>query len=294
MTPFDYDYLRKCLRDRSGLVLSADKQYLVESRLLPVARRAGLASLGDLVRALMLGNADALMTAVVEAMMTNETFFFRDKIPFDHFRSTIMPALIAARRSSRSIRIWCAATSTGQEPYSLAMCLKEMEREIAGWRIEVLATDLSNEVLEKARQGIYSQFEVQRGLPIQFLIKHFAQIGELWQIAPEIRAMVRYQQLNLLADFARLGRFDLIFCRNVLIYFNQETKIGVLNRLARCIASDGYLVLGAAETVVGLTDSFKTLADKRGLYVPNAGRAPLAAPTSAKSAPRLVAVNGGR
>jgi chemotaxis protein methyltransferase CheR len=294
VTPFDYDYLRKCLRDRSGLVLSADKQYLVESRLLPVARRAGLASLGDLVRALMLGNADALMTAVVEAMMTNETFFFRDKIPFDHFRSTIMPALIAARRSSRSIRIWCAATSTGQEPYSLAMCLKEMEREIAGWRIEVLATDLSNEVLEKARQGIYSQFEVQRGLPIQFLIKHFAQIGELWQIAPEIRAMVRYQQLNLLADFARLGRFDLIFCRNVLIYFNQETKIGVLNRLARCIASDGYLVLGAAETVVGLTDSFKTLADKRGLYVPNAGRAPLAAPTSAKSAPRLVAVNGGR
>ncbi len=294
MTPFDYDYLRKCLRERSGLVLSADKQYLVESRLLPVARRAGLASLGDLVRALMLGNADALMTAVVEAMMTNESFFFRDKIPFDHFRSTIMPALIAARRSSRSIRIWCAAASTGQEPYSLAMCLKEMEREIAGWRIEVLATDLSNEVLEKARQGIYSQFEVQRGLPIQLLIKHFAQIGELWQIAPEIRAMVRYRQFNLLADFAQLGRFDLIFCRNVLIYFNQETKTGVLNRLARCIASDGYLVLGAAETVVGLTDSFKTLADKRGLYVPNAGRAPLGAPASAKSAPRLVAVNGGR
>jgi chemotaxis protein methyltransferase CheR len=169
-----------------------------------------------------------------------------------------------------------------------------MAGQIAGWRIDMLATDLSNGVLEKARQGLYSQFEVQRGLPIQFLIKHFAQIGELWQIAPEIRAMVRYQQLNLLADFARLGRFDLIFCRNVLIYFNQETKIGVLNRLARCIASDGYLVLGAAETVVGLTDSFKTLADKRGLYVPNAGRAPLAAPTSAKSAPRLVAVNGGR
>ena len=151
MTPLDYDYLRRCLKERSGLVLSADKQYLVESRLLPVARKAGLTSLGDLVRALRLGHDDALMTAVVEAMMTNESFFFRDKVPFEHFRSTIMPALIAARRNSRSIRIWCAAASTGQEPYSLAMCLKAMEREIAGWRIEILSTDLSGEVLEKAR-----------------------------------------------------------------------------------------------------------------------------------------------
>src|SRR5580704_13885083 len=199
MSPVDYEYLRKCLKERSGLVLSADKQYLVESRLLPVARSAGFAGLGDLVHALRLGNADVLMTAVVEAMMTHESFFFRDKIPFDHFRSTIMPALIAARRGVRAIRIWCAAASTGQEPYSLAMCLKDMEREIAGWRIEIIATDLGNEVLEKARQGLYSQFEVQRGLPIQLLIKHFAQTGELWQISPEIRAMVKYRQLNLLA-----------------------------------------------------------------------------------------------
>ena len=184
MTPLDYNYLRKCLKERSGLVLSADKEYLVESRLLPVARKAGLASLGDLVRTLMLGNAEALMTAVVEAMMTNESFFFRDKIPFEHFRSTIMPALLAARQSSRAIRIWCAAASTGQEPYSLAMCLKEMERDIAGYRIDLLATDLSHEVLEKARHGIYSQFEVQRGLPIQLLVKHFAQIGELGRSRP--------------------------------------------------------------------------------------------------------------
>ncbi len=294
MTPLDYDYLRKCLKERSGLVLAADKQYLVESRLLPVARSAGFANLGDLVRALMLGNADALMTAVVEAMMTHESFFFRDKIPFDHFKQTVMPALIEARKNLRTIRIWCAAASTGQEPYSLAMCLKELQPKIAGWRVELLATDLGNDVLEKARQGLYSQFEVQRGLPIQLLIKHFTQVGELWQLAPDIRAMVKYQQVNLLSDFSRLGRFDLIFCRNVLIYFDTETKISVLNRLARSMASDGYLVLGSAETVVGLTDSFKVVPDKRGLYVPNTKSPSVIPPSRPKPPPRLVAVNGGR
>jgi chemotaxis protein methyltransferase CheR len=298
MTPLDYDFLRRCLKERSGLVLSADKQYLVESRLLPVARKAGFASLGDLAHALRFGHDDALMTAVVEAMTTNESFFFRDKIPFDHFRSVIMPALMAARRASRSLRIWSAAASTGQEPYSLAMCLKAMERELAGWRIEMVATDLSNEVLEKARLGLYSQFEVQRGLPIQLLLKHFTQVGELWQVAPELRAMVKYRQFNLLGDFTPLGMFDVIFCRNVLIYFDQQTKIDVLNRLARVTASDGYLVLGAAETVVGLVDSYKVVADQRGLYAPNARR-PLTAASvaphgAAKPVPRLVAVNGGR
>ena len=292
MTPVDFDYLRKCLKERSGLVLSADKQYLVESRLLPVARSAGFANLGELVRALMLGSADMLMRTVVEAMMTHESFFFRDKLPFDHFRQTVMPALIAARCNVRTIRIWCAAASTGQEPYSLAMCLREMAQKIAGWRIELLATDLGNDVLEKARQGLYSQFEVQRGLPIQLLIKHFAQVGELWQIAPDIRSMVKYQQLNLLADFARLGRFDLILCRNVLIYFDAETKISVLNRLARSTASDGYLMLGAAETVVGLTNSFKVVPDKRGLYMPNVSA--MMSPPAPKPPPRLVAVSGGR
>ncbi len=220
----DYEFLRRRLRERSGLVLSADKQYLVESRLLPVVRRSGLGSLGELVAALRTAPEGALATAVVEAMTTNESFFFRDKTPFEHFRQTIMPALTAARRASRSIRIWCAAASTGQEPYSLAMCLKEMGRDIAGWHIEIIATDLSGEVLEKARAGLYTQFEVQRGLPIQLLIKYFAQTGELWQIAPDIRSMVKYRQLNLLHDFSQLGPFDVIFCRNVLIYFDQDTK----------------------------------------------------------------------
>jgi chemotaxis protein methyltransferase CheR len=294
VTPLEYDFLRKCFKERSGLVLSADKQYLVESRLLPIARKAGLGGLGELVGILKRGDADVLMRTAVEAMTTNETFFFRDKTPFDNFRSTVLPALLATRRTSRTIRIWCAASSTGQEPFSLAMSLKEIEGAIAGWRIDLIATDLSHDVLEKARNGIYSQFEVQRGLPIQLLIKYFTQIGDMWQIAPDIRAMVKYQQLNLLSDFSRLGTFDLIFCRNVLIYFDQETKIGTLNRLSRAVAGDGYLVLGAAETVVGLTDSFRTVPDLRGLYVPNARQSKSQVFASGKSAPRLFAVNGGR
>jgi chemotaxis protein methyltransferase CheR len=292
VTPLDYDFLRKSLKERSGLVLSGDKEYLVESRLLPVARRAGFANLGELVGALKAAPDAALMTTVVEAMTTNESLFFRDKTPFEHFRLTIMPALLAARRACRTIRIWSAAASTGQEPYSLAMCLREMERDIAGWRIELLATDLSSDVLEKARAGLYTQFEVQRGLPIQSLIKHFTQSGDLWQITPELRAMVKYRQLNLLHDFASLGTFDLVFCRNVLIYFDSDTKIDVLTRMAQITASDGFLVLGAAETVVGLTDRFKMVPDKRGLYVPNSAPPRLAA--SGKLLPRLVAVGGGR
>ncbi len=285
MTPLDYEFLRKALKERSGLMLSADKQYLVESRLLPVARKVGLASLGDLVTRLKIAPEGPLMTDVVEAMTTNESLFFRDKTPFEHFRNVIMPGLLAARSTTRTIRIWCAAASTGQEPYSLAMCLKEMGRDIAGWRIDLLATDLSAEVLEKARSGLYTQFEVQRGLPIQSLLKHFTQSGEMWQIAAEIRAMVKYRQLNLLKDFSALGLFDVVFCRNVLIYFDQDTKIDVLNRLARSTTADGYLVLGAAETVVGLTDRYKMVPDKRGLYIPNAE-------PRASSAPRLMAVGG--
>ena len=271
MTPPDYEYLRKLLRDQSGLDLSTDKQYLIESRLLPLARKAGLPGISDLVQK-MKGGSNALITQVVEAMTTNETFFFRDKVPFDHFRDTIMPEMLKLRAARKSLRIWCAAGSTGQEPYSLAMCLKEMGAALSGWRVEILATDLSQEVLEKSRTGIYSQFEVQRGLPIQMLVKYFKQIGELWQINPDIRGMVAHRQLNLLHDFGQLGSFDVIFCRNVLIYFDQETKANIFGRLARGMEPDGFLVLGAAETVVGLTEAFKPIGDRRGLYRPNDAR----------------------
>jgi chemotaxis protein methyltransferase CheR len=287
VNPPDYEYLRKLLKERSGLDLSADKQYLIESRLLPLARKAGLSGIPELVQKLQ-GGSSALITSVVEAMTTNETFFFRDKVPFDHFRDTIMPEVLKARASRRSVRIWCAAGSTGQEPYSLAMTLKEMGAALTGWRVEIIATDLSQEVLEKAKAGVYSQFEVQRGLPIQMLMKYFKQTGETWQVNPELRAMIQHRQLNLLQDFSHLGTFDVIFCRNVLIYFDQETKINIFNRLARQIEPDGFLVLGAAETVVGLTDTFRPLADRRGLYRPNDPRAAAAG----AAAPRMAAMAG--
>jgi chemotaxis methyl-accepting protein methylase len=196
VTPPDYEYLRKFLKDSSRLDLSSDKQYLIESRLLPVSRKAGLSGISELVQK-MRGGPASITTQVVEAMTTNETFFFRDKIPFEHFRNSIMPEMLAARASRRSIRIWCAAGSTGQEPYSLAMSLKEMGAALAGWRVEILATDLSVEVIEKSKAGLYSQFEVQRGLPIRMLVKYFKQIGEFWQINADIRAMIAHRQLNL-------------------------------------------------------------------------------------------------
>ena len=279
MTPLDYEFLRKFLKERSGLDLSADKTYLVESRLLPLARKAGLAAIPDLVQKIKNGDGK-LATDVVEAMTTNETFFFRDKVPFDHLRDTILPGLIQARAARKSLRIWSAASSTGQEPYSIAMCLKEKGASLAGWRIEIVATDLSQEVLEKCKAGVYSQFEVQRGLPIQLLVKYFTQSGDIWQLNADVRSMVQFRQLNLLQDFSHLGTFDVIFCRNVLIYFDQSTKAVIFDRLAKCLESDGTLLLGAAETVVGITDAFRPYSDRRGLYQlnPTRGARPAGAP----------------
>ena len=249
MTSFDYEFLRKLLKERSGLDLAADKQYLVESRLMPLARRAGLAGIGELVQKIRSGS-EALTSDVVEAMTTNETFFFRDKIPFDLLRDAILPTLLQARAQRRSLRIWSAASSTGQEPYSIAMCLKETEQALAGWRVEIVATDLSQEVLEKAKAGIYSQFEVQRGLPIQMLVQHFKQVGDVWQINPDIRGMVRYQQTNLLHDFSHFGVFDIIFCRNVLIYFERETQRKVVEQLCSHLRPGGYLLVGHSESMI--------------------------------------------
>ena len=272
----EFDVLSNLVRKQSGLVLTRDKAYLLESRLLPVARKWRLKSLAELAGALR-GQADSeLVRDVVEAMTTNESFFYRDKVPFDHFKDAIMPSLLASRAKERRIRIWCAAASTGQEPYSLAMCLKEMKDKIAGWRVDIIGTDLSMEVLEKAKAGVYSQFEVQRGLPIQKLVTHFKQIGETWQLNADIRAMVQFKPLNLLNDFSILGKFDVIFCRNVLIYFEQATKADVLNRMMKANEADGYLFLGAAETVVGLTDAYRPCQQRRGVYLPKVASPSLA------------------
>ncbi|HEX8827167.1 MAG TPA: protein-glutamate O-methyltransferase CheR [Xanthobacteraceae bacterium] len=294
MTPLDYAFLRQTIKARCGLVMSADDQELVESRLLPVARKAGFNRLGELVVALKNARNSALMTAVVEALITSDTFFFRDKTAFNYIRATIVPTLLAARKQSRTIRIWCAAASTGQEAYSLALCLRDLEESLAGCTVEILATDLSNRLLDRARRGLYTHFEVQRGLPIKLLIKHFTQSGEQWQIAPELRAMVTWRQLNLLSDFSSLGTFDVIFCRNALTHFDRETKSDVLDRLAHVTARDGYLVLGATEMIVGLTDRFRAVAEQPGLYAPNPICARLPWRASANSGLRLVAVNCSR
>jgi chemotaxis protein methyltransferase CheR len=274
----DFDALRSFLNRSSGLALDADKAYLAESRLAPLIEREGLADLGELMRRIHAGTSPQLNQDVIDAMMTNETLFFRDRVPFDNFRKIILPQLLEARRNVRRIRIWCCACSSGQEPYSLAMILDEEAQKLAGWHVEILATDLSHGTLASAREGLYSQFEVQRGLPISLLLRYFRREGDRWRINEHLRSRIRFEELNLLSDFHDLGRFDLIFCRNVLIYFDVATKRNVLNRLARLLSPDGYLVMGAAETVVGLTDALMPDAEHRSINIPRTtgqSRAPL-------------------
>ncbi|HVJ51979.1 MAG TPA: protein-glutamate O-methyltransferase CheR [Aliidongia sp.] len=262
----DFNLLSKLIKDKSGLTLTKDKAYLLESRLLPVARKYTLKNLDELVMRLRTRQEQGLVRDVVEAMTTNESFFFRDIKPFDQFKQVVLPYLLQSRASSKSIKIWSAASSSGQEPYTLAMLIKEERHRLAGWNIDILATDLSTEILAKAQAGLYSQFEVQRGLPIQMLVKYFKQTGDRWLIDASVREMVRYRPFNLLDDMTTLGNFDVIFCRNVLIYFDQPTKQMVLERMARQLTSDGFLYLGGAETVVGITDKFQPMANHRGIY----------------------------
>ncbi|MDF3061431.1 MAG: protein-glutamate O-methyltransferase CheR [Microvirga sp.] len=267
MTEHEFDHLRAFLKARSGLALGPEKRYLVESRLAPVCQRHGLQGLAELVSCLRRAGDPALESAVIEAMTTNETFFFRDRAPFELFRDVLLPRCLARRDGSRRIRIWCAAASTGQEPYSLAMLLHEAGPLLSGWSVEILATDISAEVVERARSGLYTQFEVQRGLPVRLLLKYFTQVGKNWQLSPAIRSAVKFRPLNLLRNFAELGAFDVIFCRNVLIYFDTPTKTEVLRRLARSLNPGGAVLLGAAETVIGLSDALVPDPEHRGLYV---------------------------
>lgn len=268
MTNDDFDFLCKLLKERSGLVLTRDKSYLLESRLLPVARKHNLKSLDDMVPIVRSRPTGDLMKEIVEAMTTNESFFFRDIKPFEQFTGFVLPALLKARADKKQIRIWSAACSSGQEPYTLAMLLAEQQAKLAGWRVEIIATDLSTEILEKAEAGQYSQFEVQRGLPIQYLVKYFKQQGDRWQIDAGLRGRVRFRTFNLLEDPSSLGAFDVIFCRNVLIYFDQPTKTTVLSRLHKIMAPDGFLYLGGAETVLGISDKFQASPEHRGIYRP--------------------------
>jgi chemotaxis protein methyltransferase CheR len=254
------------VRARAGIVLTADKAYLLETRLAPLLPRYGMTTLGELGRRLRERPNHALERAVVESLTTHETSFFRDQKPFDHL-ATLLPKLAGLRPPGQKLRIWSAACSSGQEPYSIAMVVAEA---LAGRNrgVEILASDISAEVLARAKEGVFSQFEVQRGLPIRSLVKHFKQEEARWRISAELRGMVRFEERNLLGDLSAVGRFDTIFCRNVLIYFDTATKTRVLDGMAKQLQGDGVLYLGGAETVLGLTERLKPIAGERGAYAP--------------------------
>ena len=262
----DFDIYKDLLKEKSGLMVTQDKAYLLESRLTPVAAKWDFFSLEMMTAHLRGVPETALINDIVEAMTTNETSFFRDMRPFDTFRDVVMPYLLQSRIHERKFRIWCAAASSGQEPYSLAMLLKSQKSQFARWNIEMLATDISNDILETARRGLYSQFEVQRGLPVQFLLEHFKQVEDRWQLSDDIKGMVQYKQFNLLDSMAGFGQLDVIFCRNVLIYFDETDKADIFSRLAKQLKPDGFLFLGGSETVLGITDAFAPVPDLRGVY----------------------------
>lgn len=269
MTPDEFKFVSTLLKSKSGLTLKEDKAYLIESRLVPVARANNLKGLEELISKLRMAPSSAMVTEVVEAMTTNESFFFRDTKPFDLFKDLVLPQLLENRKTQKSFKIWCAAASSGQEPYSLAILLAEAKAKLNGWRYNIIGTDISKDILKKAELGLYSQFEVQRGLPIQLLLKYFKKEGEHWQVNKDIRDQIVYKYFNLLDNPSVLGKFDVVFCRNVLIYFDQETKGQVLDRIATMMPDDGLLFLGGAETVLGISDSFKPVPGARGIYMVN-------------------------
>jgi chemotaxis protein methyltransferase CheR len=266
MTPVGFETLASVLRQSSGLAIGPDKLYLLETRLATLLRQHCLADLDALAARLRAGGGTALERDVVEAMTTNESSFFRDDKPFAHFRATALPHLLATRPPGARLRIWSAAASTGQEAYSLAMILAENRAALAGREVEIVGTDIAREPLARARAGVYTQFEVQRGMPMTLLVKYFRKDGGNWRISDPIRAMASFREWNLLGDLRPLGVFDLVFCRNVLIYFDAPTKARALDAISRQMAPDGMLYLGGAETVLGVSDRFAALAGDRGVY----------------------------
>ncbi len=239
---------RRQIAASTGIAFGADKRYLVESRLAPIMRAHGLSGLAELADAFERGDNPALIREATDAVTTNETMFFRDRTPFENFRTQVLPSLILSRAKERRLRFWCAACSTGQEAYSLAMTLDQEATTLRGWSLEILATDLSTAALETARSGAYSQFEVQRGLSTNMLLRYFHRKDDSWRINEHMRARVGFRTFNLLSDYTELGVFDVIFCRNVLMYFEPETKRSVLARLAGALNEGGYLFLGATES----------------------------------------------
>ena len=282
LTSNAFETLASLLKSRSGLVIGPDKTYLLDTRLSGIVRREKLADLNALAEKIKRPGGEALARDVVEAMTTNESFFFRDDKPFQHFRAQALARLVAARPAGSTLRLWSAASSSGQEAYSLAMILNEARIVLGDRRVEIIGTDIAREQLSRARDGLYTQFEVQRGLPVQLLMKYFRKEDSNWRLSDPIRTMVQFREWNLLGDLRPLGRFDIVFCRNVLIYFDQATKARVLDAIAAQMPPDGLLYLGGAETVLGITGRFAPLAGERGVY----------GLTGAPAAPRMAMAAG--
>jgi chemotaxis protein methyltransferase CheR len=273
LSPLAFETLATLLKTKSGLIIGMDKLYLLETRLAGIVKREKLTDMNGLAERLRRPGSDALGRDVVEAMTTNESFFFRDDKPFLHFRNQALPRLVAARPAGSPLRVWSAASSSGQEAYSLAMIVAESGGVLGGRKVEIVGTDIARDQLARAREGIYSQFEVQRGLPVQMLMKYFKKDESNWRISDQIRAMAQFREFNLLSDLRSLGKFDIVFCRNVLIYFDQPTKARVLEAIAAIMPQDGMLYLGGAETVLGITGRFAPMPNERGVYGVVAGTA---------------------
>ncbi|MCB0309768.1 MAG: protein-glutamate O-methyltransferase CheR [Bdellovibrionales bacterium] len=260
----DFRYISELVRNEAAIVLETGKEYLVETRLGPIVTQEGLGDISALVKALKENPLLILRQKVVDALTTNETSFFRDVEPFDVLREVVLPDLIERRKAQRKMRIWCAAASTGQELYSIAMIIRENFPELLNWDLRIQGTDINQDVLDKAKSGVYNQMEVNRGLPAKLLIKYFEKEGKLWKIKSELREMIKFSRLNLIKPWGFMEKTDIIFVRNVLIYFDRETKQEIFKKMKAIFASDGYLFLGAAETTLGIDESFQRHAVKKG------------------------------
>ncbi len=268
-----FEFLRETVRNRAAIVIEPGKEYLVESRLCPIAKEAGYDSPDSLLAQLMAAPAPAMVDRVIDAMTTNETSFVRDQHPFAALESEILPALIDARRTTRRLRIWSAACSSGQEPYTIAMLLDQHFPELRTWSVEILATDLSPTVLDIARNGVYSQVEVNRGLPANLLLEYFQRDGVSWSISDSIKRAVTFRRLNLIEPWPAMEPMDIVFIRNVMIYFDIETKVRIMTQMAKHLRTDGFLFLGAAESMIGVSDYFERhTSGKSVFYRPSEGR----------------------
>jgi chemotaxis protein methyltransferase CheR len=263
----DFNYISGLIKEKSGIFLTKDKMYLLETRLLPLVKEEGFTDLTSLVEKIRTNGSEELIKNVIEAMTTNESSFFRDVKPFDTFRDIVLPRLVEKKPAGEKIKILSAACSNGQEPYSLIITLEENKAKLGGREYEITGCDLDEKVLKKAREGIYTQFEVQRGLPIKLLMSYFTQNGDKWQVNENIRNKVTFKQANLMKDLSSWGTYDVILCRNVLIYFEQETKEKIVQMWQKMVPDYGVLFLGSSESIFGLDTDFASLSGASGVFV---------------------------